>query len=150
MLADALPHALSLLQAVVPGERADVAELAFRAENGTDERISVEFVYRTSAAAARARLRLSRTDTHPRETAIAFDGRIAHRRVEPRSYQLSFHDDDRRVEIPDPMTALIGDFVDGLRSPSHEAAAARRREISERMRLLEEITGAYASSGIPQ
>ena len=86
-------------------------------------------------------VRLRRVPDHPRPAAYAVNGRRADRRIALPSYALSFADGAREVPVEDPMRLLVGRFAADL-------AAGREDEpdddtLTERMRLLAEIVGAF-------
>ena len=64
--------------------------------------------------------------------------------MSPETYQLCFADAERSVPLADPLTRLVADFVDALRS-------GRKTEpdpILQRMQVLVEIAAAYAPEEI--
>ena len=69
----------------------------------------------------------------------------ADRRVQMDDYSLSLVDGARSVPLPDPMAALVGDFVravrDGENAPIRDLRLAR---IRRRHELLCEIVGSFA------
>jgi predicted dehydrogenase len=142
---DSLPHTLSLLQALVPGEAPTLVDPRFAVADPEQGNQTVTFRYRTDRWSARVEVRLKPTDASPREAAFALDGRLARRRVDGQSYQLSFaSDDDRSVPLEDPMTLLIADFVGELRRARNPSRGAG---IAERMALLGQLVDARGSPG---
>jgi len=142
MLGDSAPHALSLLQAAVPGSGAALEAVRFDGDPAAGP-LAIEFRFRTDASDTGVRLDLRPTRAHPREAAYAFDGRWAERSVEPESYALAFADGPRRVPVPDPMAALLTDFSDALRRPERGPDPQRGAAIAERMGLLEALVLAF-------
>jgi hypothetical protein len=149
---DSLPHTLSLLQAIVPGDTPRLADLRFApADNGCDDQ-QLSFRYCTDRWSTRVDVVLSQSNVSPRRAAYALDGHRARRRVAGASYRLSFVDDDgREVALEDPMTLLIADFASALRGRLTRASSgaserarerARGREIAQRMDLLEQLVAA--------
>ncbi len=140
-LADSLPHALSLLQALVPGARRHVEELRF--EEGRVLRI--DFRLRSERAATRVRVSLERIAAGARRSAgFRLDGRLARREIRGPDYALFFSDGSgRSVPVPDPLGRLVADFVRDLRAP--ETAPRLAAETIERARLLESMAAAYRS-----
>lgn len=142
-LADSAPHALSLLQALAPGERPALEEVRFEAGGPDGRDLCVGFLYRTRDHAARVSLHLRTSHEHPRRAAYGVDGRLAERLVSPDGYRLSFAAGERSVPVDDPLTLQVADFVGELvRGPD---PGARTREIVERMGLLAGLVGAYAA-----
>jgi predicted dehydrogenase len=142
LLGDSAPHALSLLQAALPGAGAALEAVRFAGDPEAGS-LAIEFRFQRDAARTEVRLELSATRAHPREAAYAFDGRWARRSVEPDSYALAFADGPRQVPVPDPMAALVADFVDALRRPDRALEAQRGAAIAERMALLEALVLAF-------
>ena len=143
MLGDALPHPISLLQALCPGSspRAEAVEVS---PGGPDaEALTYCFHYRTDAHTCEVRVCLRQRETPPRNAAYAIDGRRARRVVSPLDYQLSFADSDRSVPIADPLTQLVADFVATLRDAHRAGVPPPARQIQERMHLLVALTTAY-------
>jgi predicted dehydrogenase len=143
MLGDALPHPLSLLQRLCPGEAPRAR--AARFESGGPDCTTLRFDYETDEWRCAVEVRLQRRGTGLRHAAYALDGRRARRVVSPEGYRLSFADSDRSVPIADPLTGLVADFVEALRTADAGPGGApdRAREIQERMDLLVSLTNAY-------
>ena len=137
---DSLPHILSLLQALVPGEAPTLVNARFAVVDPERGDQTVAFHYRTDRWSTQVDVHLKPTDASPCEAAFALDGRLARRRVEGESYRLSFaSDDDRSVPLDDPMTLLIADFVGEL---TGERRPSRSVGIAERMALLGQLVDA--------
>jgi predicted dehydrogenase len=109
MVPDAIPHALSLLSAVLPDPGATLAEV--RVEAPGPRALDVRFVYRADAGEVDSLVELRTAPEPPRPAAYAFDGREARRVVEGPRYALFFEAEGRRVAVPDPTPRLVGDFV---------------------------------------
>ena len=155
MLGDAAPHALSLIQALLPGAAGHIEALRFQGGRPGSRRLVTRFRYCAGDRALEVEIELVRSDQRPRQACLEIDGRRAERLVAADGYQLSFAGDGRRVPLPDPLTLLVADFVRALASearseakPSGGAGSARavtaRREIVERMELLDRIVTAFA------
>lgn len=142
-LGDSLPHPLSVLQALVPGDAPAVDAFHAQATSGPEPRLTLQFRYRSGGRSCDVTVVLWYSDAAPRHAALEIDGRAAARVVAPETYQLSFRSADRTVPIDDPLTTLVADFVTRLRAPDEADRRARARDIEERMRLLSELAGAY-------
>lgn len=141
-IGDALPHALSLLQALVPGDEPEITGVAVDLPTGA-ESITIRFRYESSGHACDVEVRLHDDDVFPRRAAIALDGREARRVVAPETYRLSFAASHGSVPLDDPLTTLVADFVERLRAPDEADREARARDIEQRMRLLAELAEAF-------
>lgn len=139
-LGDSLPHAFSLLQAVVPGEAPALDGVRFATRDAHADHQVVAFDYRAGGATVAAEITLDRGARPPREASIALDGRRAHRRVSGEDYRLSFASGDREVTLEDPLQQLVADFVQAL---GDAARRSRAREIADRMALLETAVEAW-------
>jgi hypothetical protein len=107
MLPDALPHALSLLHAVLPDEDARVEDASRTALDDRGEATSVRFVWRAAGAAVRATVTLRTCDRPPRPASYAFDGREARRDVDLDGYRMTLVSGATRLPLPDPMPMLV-------------------------------------------
>jgi predicted dehydrogenase len=137
MLGDAIPHPLSLLQALAPGPP-EIAGIRFdAAEPGS---ISLAFEWRAGGARVEVAITLVTQRRPPREAGYAVNQLWAERRIAGSDYALYLGDGPRQVPVPDPLRALLADFVaDPARAPTGESG--------ERMALLERILDALPSGG---
>jgi hypothetical protein len=146
MLPEAMPHALSLLAAVLPGDRARVECVSVTVLDPAHESVLVAFDWVVGPRRIAAEVRLVRGRTAPREAAYGFDGRVALRRVEP-GYRLSLQAEGRSVPLPDPTPRLVTAFVSRICSG---AAPAIDPAASPGVLLLEAIAAAYPDREAPR
>lgn len=148
LLGDAVPHVLSVVQAVVPGHSARLRDIRFDAPRPEAERLDLHFAYASDRAAADVTVHLASSGARAREPAIALDGYRARRLVSADPYRLSFAADGRSVPLEDPLALLVADFVRvlGLHPPDRRAEASRSGEIAERMQHLEDVVLAFERS----
>jgi len=142
-LGDSLPHPISLLQALLPGEPR-IHDLAFSTRDPRAAVLELRLRWESGGASCDARVRLEHGERSPRRAEIELDGRRARRLVAPPDYRLSFADAERSVPLPDPLTRLVTDFVDALRS----GRSTQRGAILQRNQVLADIAAAYASQEI--
>ena len=147
-LADALPHPLSLLQALSPGEP-EIRNVWFSTRSEQAEAMSLGFLYGVGDRAVEVEVRLSSSEEAPRRAAFSIDGQRAERLVSGTDYRLSLATSDRSVPLADPLTQLVADFVDALRGAFPEAGNPRAREIAQRMQLLIDVGSAYSREAGP-
>lgn len=147
-LGDALPHPLSLLQHLVPGEHAALEDVRFSTRDPAADALSVRFRYRTESRHCDVSVHLTRGEKPPRRAAYALDGRRARRVVAAPDYRLSFVDADRSVSIADPLTLLVAEFVAALEDVTKGAIPPPARAIRQRMQLLADLATAYTSEEI--
>jgi predicted dehydrogenase len=142
MLGDALSHPLSLLAALVDGAPAELRDVEVRAAAGA---VALRFGYRTARAAVASEITLRSSERPRREAAYAVNGRWAERRIRASDYAFSFADGDREVPVPDPLRALLADFLRAL--PARGEPGAPEPGIAPRMAHLERILEAVPVAG---
>lgn len=141
MLADSLPYPLSLLQRLAPAKRPRAEAISItRQPAGL---VALRFEYITPDARIAVAIDLQPSDRHPRRFRLDLDGRAAEREVDPSDYSLRWVCGDRDVPLPDPMSALIAEFVGCASAGADPRAAARRDEISARASLLETLSRSW-------
>lgn len=141
MLADALPHPLSLLQRLAPAKtpRAETIHIAGQGA----ESVALRFDYVTPEARVEVTIDLLTSDDHPRRFRIEIDEHVAERQVDPGDYSQRLAAEDRSVPLPDPMSALVADFVACVGDGPDPRASERRDEITARAALLDSLAGAW-------
>lgn len=140
MLPDAMPHAISLLQAVVPHAAPRVEDVRLEGAGEHAEALDVRFVYVAGGARVDSAVALRRGRRQPREASYGFDGREAIRRVHVEDYRLELASDGRTVPLPDPTPRLVRSFVERV---SSDAAAVVDPNAWPGMALLEAIDAAW-------
>ncbi len=143
MLADALPHPLSMLQALVPGTPAEIISPRF---DVGPSRTLVSFEYRAGQTHTAVEVTLTPSAATLRPAAYAIDGREARRRVRLPDYEQSFSSGDRSVAVPDPLRALIRAFLTELEERRWGASAPRSGPIADRMALLQGLVTAFETA----
>jgi hypothetical protein len=141
MLADSLPHPLSLLQALAPAAapRAERVDIVSKAEHG----VELRFAYVVPSARISVRIDLEPSEHRPRRFALAIDDCTAERQVDPADYALRLVCGERSVPLPDPMAALIADFVACAAAGRDPRAAERLAAISARAQLLDDVAAEW-------
>jgi hypothetical protein len=149
MLVDVLSHPISVLEELsplslpattwspVPGvtwtaARTGIVDLSFAFQGAPEaDPIAVSIRLRTAA-------------TQPRPMTLVINGFRADRRVRMDDYTLSLTDGAREVPLPDPMAALVGEFVRAVRGGEPQSVRAQRSwNILVRLGLLKEIVGSF-------
>jgi len=160
LIGDALPHALSLLQALAPAEAPRLSDIRFSTHAWDARALRVDFRYHAQERAVEARVELRVTDSQPREAAYALDGRRARRDVRLEDYALTLVDEDdgRSVPLPDPLGRLITRFVADLEhavtgapklvegvpaTPNARGERGPAREIWQRMSCLDQLVRTF-------
>jgi predicted dehydrogenase len=141
MLVDALSHPLSVLQELVPDGEAAIRALAWPTIEERRIEMSFEFgVPKVMAKPIQCAVRLRTVPAQPRPMALVVNGFRTERQVRTDDYSFSLASEGREVPLPDPMAALVGEFVRAVRSGEPAEAAGRRTwRIYERLRLLHQI-----------
>jgi len=145
MLCDSLPHAISLLQAVVPDSPLALEAIEYEGNLETGP-MALGFRCISETSVTLVRIELEPTQAHPRRAWIAIDGRRAERDVIPDSYELSFSDAGRSIPMSDPLPLLIADFVDNLTTPNAARRALHRRTIARRIDILQTLITHYRAA----
>lgn len=143
LLADSLPHPLSLLQRLLPGGDPQVTGISISTTAPDAGHVDVRFRYHAGGGEITCEVELRPTQSHPREVAFAVDGHHATRRSSGPDYALSFADGARSVPLEDPMTLLVADFVAMLQNGGSPNARERHREIVDRSALLDSLRAAW-------
>jgi len=142
MIGDALPHPLSVAQALRP-DLVAAADVALEREG--DERLVVRATLEGSGAPLALEVELDgAAAAPPRRAWLAVDGRLAERCVRPRDYALFLRDGARLVDLPDPLFARIAAFCDAITAADRPAVPDRT--LSRRAAMMEAIDAAYAEA----
>jgi predicted dehydrogenase len=145
MLVDSLPHPLSLLQAVSGVASARVESPHFSSHDAAAAALTLRFGFRSEARDMEAEVELVGASAPPRQVWIAFDGQRARRRVQMPDYALWFEDGERSVPMADPLTGVVTDFVQQVRSATSGQVPARAEDVAWRMECLERLVSAFES-----
>jgi predicted dehydrogenase len=141
MLGDALSHPLSLLQTLTDGVAASVEGAALAARPG---QVELRFAYRAPTYEVACELQLRTRERPPREAAYAVNGHWAEREIRPSDYAFRFRDGAREVAVPDPLRALLHDFLAAL--PTRGEAGAPDPSLAPRMAHLARILEALPAA----
>jgi predicted dehydrogenase len=141
-LGDCLPHPLSLLQALVPGERPRIEKPTIKSVENTPE-TTVSFDYVSGSARVEVSVELRAGGPQPRAAGFAIDGARGDRVIQMPEYRMELSDGSRSVELPDPLTARIASFADELRSACSEGTVPSSAGLSMRMTMLEALVAVW-------
>ena len=140
MLPDALPHALSLLLAVLPHPTPVVEDVRLEGATPDSTRVVVSFTYCAGDDRVAATVDLERQAEQPRLAAYGYDDRIATRSIRLRDYRLWLEGEGRTVDLPDPTPRLVRSF---LARVSSSASAVVDPNAWPGMALLQTIHAAW-------
>jgi hypothetical protein len=143
MLVESLSHFISLLQAIVPGGPGEVEKVEFYPHDPNATRLVVRFDYVTSSDRVAVTVELRQELHPPRSAFIAINGCKAERFIRPHDYSMMLTDRDRTVALPDPMSALLRDFVYAVEATRSGKPARVDSSIVSRMELFHRIVEAF-------
>ncbi|MEM1450221.1 MAG: Gfo/Idh/MocA family oxidoreductase [Planctomycetota bacterium] len=140
MIGDALPHVISVAQALRGGLEGAEAIRVEQPEPGVLS-VHARLVGGEGALDVEAHLD-ARSEGGPREAWLAVDGARADRCVRMSDYALFLRSGARLVDLPDPLTARLADFVATVRAAQDGAPPAAGRDISRRAAIVATILDA--------
>ncbi len=143
MLGDALPHPLSLLQALAPCAEATLEDISFSTQDPSAEEMVLEGTYTTEDSSVPIRVELIRGKTLPREASLTINGREARRRVRMDDYALFLCDGEREVPLPDPLKALLTGFLSDLENTLKGETPPPAHSIVQRATMLQAAADTY-------
>lgn len=146
MLGDALPHPLSLLQALAPNPAASLGGFEFSTRDPETEELVLEARYGPPGAPIPVRVELRRGATLPREASVTFNGRLARRRVRLEDYAQYLGDGEREVPLPDPLEGHLRVFLQDLEAVRRAARPDLGRyhqPITQRAAMLQAALDAF-------
>ncbi len=138
MLGELLPHPLSLLQALAPcspSETPRLEAIRFSHRDAHRSDLEVSFRYVAGSHTIAVRLGFERRRTPIPEVGFGINGKYAARRVDPESYRMSFCEGARSGVLPDPLAALMSDFLTAVRVRDLACEQMRKAQILARQRL---------------
>ncbi len=141
MIPDAVPHALSLLQALVDGPQPRIEGLRFSTDRLDAPSIVIDFRLVAADRMVDVTIELVQEKAQPRGAGYAVNGHWARRLIRLEDYAMFFASGARVVDVPDPLALLVGDFVSALKARADGASEALA--IADRARMLDEIAIAF-------
>lgn len=145
MLADALPHPLSLLQALCGDDPGSIGDVRFSTRDQDAAEIVVRFALTGGKARVDAAVELAGCSEPPREAWVAIDDHHARRTIRGADYAFGFEDGGRSVAVPDPLRALVREFVAAVAGHTPGAPAPRAAGIVWRIGAVCEIVDAFSA-----
>jgi hypothetical protein len=141
-LGDCLPHALSLLQALVPGGRPCIEKPTIKSVESTPD-TTVSFDYVSGSARVEVSVELRAGGPQPRAAGFAIDGARGERVIQMPEYTMELSDGTRSVELCDPLTARIASFANELRSVCSGGTIPSPAGLSRRMEMLDTLVAVW-------
>ncbi len=143
MLIDVLSHPLSILQALLGAAAGRIEDVRFSTLDSETEVLETRFTLVRDSQAVEVAVELVGRSAAPREAWLAIDGQRARRSIQPSDYALALEDGGRTLPLPDPLAALVSDFVAALSALGSGARPPRADAIAWRMQALCEIVRAF-------
>ena len=109
MILDSVPHALSLLYAVIGTGKISGLEIENRAAKK-----AIRFNYIVSGHKLDVFIEMKRQEHQPRSFQYGFNEKIINRVVDPEHYDIYFQYQDRRIKIEDPLELSVRDFISAV------------------------------------
>ena len=106
MIPDSVPHALSLMYAVLGN--GDIVDLQIDKGDG---QMTITGIYRARSTRCQFRIDLSRHRQQPRPFSFGWNHRTIHRRVTLAPYELAFQYKDTLRKVADPLNLSVRNFV---------------------------------------
>jgi len=142
MLADSLPHPISMLRALAGPGRARPRGIAWESEEASE----VRFDYEHAGGTVEVEVALRVRDSQPRPAAYWIDGREARREVRMPDYAFELASEDgRRVPVDDPLGLLVGDYLARVR----RGASTEVEGLASEAAALDALTRSPAGAGLP-
>jgi len=149
MIGDALPHPLSLLQALDPSTHAELMDPRVSSGDPAAEELALEFLYRTPRADVEVKIELIRSESLPRRAGLTINGRTAERRIRLEDYSLSLVAGTRELPLEDPLLCRLRRFLADLDLARH-GRLPPPFPIPQRARMLERLLETFQSSETPE
>ncbi|MCB9898664.1 MAG: Gfo/Idh/MocA family oxidoreductase [Planctomycetes bacterium] len=143
MIGDALPHALSLLDALAPGDEVVVRDVRCSSHDRDAEALALRFAWVADGRPVEALVELDRAPSQPREAGYDVNGRRAQRLVRLADYAQFFAAGAALVDVPDPLPLLLADFVADLRADATQRDPTANRRIVQRLSALDSLRAAF-------
>ena len=138
MIPDSVPHALSILYcAAGPGK---IERLDFRQGHDT---LGIRFDYITGKSSCAVMIDLVRETEQPRTFYFGFNGLIARRTIDLKTYTLYLTYRDKILKIADPLGLSVRDFVNAISTKSEPLLG--RSHVIHTATLLRQIHDEYLS-----
>ena len=146
MVVDSLSHLLSVIQHLVPVDPSTrLGSLGVTLCEPDTDNLELTLELESPFPRMRSSLYLRQCAVQPRPAWVAVNGERVERRIRPRDYSISFSGGGRTVDIEDPLTALVRQFVVLLREPDVDRNRAEACSIRERARLYQAVFADWES-----
>ncbi|CAG0951788.1 hypothetical protein MYXO_00243 [Myxococcaceae bacterium] len=144
MLVDALPHPLSIVQALAGADGSGAAEeIGFPEVDDEGRRVRIVARWVNRSSAIDVDVELVGGQHPPREVWLEIDGRRARRLVDASDWSFRFEGEGRSVAVPDPTALGIRDFVRSVERARYGERPPRASAIVARMEALAAVVAAY-------
>lgn len=154
---DALPHPLSLLQALSPSREEALQDLRIETANDQSGTQTFLFTWPGDAGPIACSVRLEIHPNPPRPAEYGIQGHTARRVIQLPAYKLSFHGEsplvqacggpsNGKIDFEDPMGSLVRNFLSLPRNGCHRKSD---HSLLQRIRMLQQIHNAHQKLSQP-
>jgi hypothetical protein len=139
MIPDSVPHALSLLYCAAGS--GIMEDLTFDKGDGT---LMIRFNYLAEQTRCAVMIEMVRETEQPRTFSFGFNGCVARRHIDLKTYTLHLTYGDKILKIADPLGLSVRDFVESTRTRREPVIG--RRHITHTVSMLQQIYAEYTSA----
>ena len=139
MIPDSVPHALSLLYCAAGS--GIMEDLTF--DKG-DDTLMIRFNYLAEQTRCAVMIEMVRETEQPRTFSFGFNGCVARRHIDLKTYTLHLTYGDKILKIADPLGLSVRDFVESTRTRREPVIG--RRHITHTVSMLQQIYAEYTSA----
>jgi hypothetical protein len=139
MIPDSVPHALSLLYCAAGS--GIMEDLTF---GGGDDTLMIRFNYLAEQTRCAVMIEMVREAEQPRTFSFGFNGCVARRHIDLKTYTLHLTYGDKILKIADPLGLSVRDFVEATRTRREPVIG--RRHITHTVSMLQQIYAEYTSA----
>jgi hypothetical protein len=139
MIPDSVPHALSLLYCAAGS--GIMEDLTF--DKG-DDILMIRFNYLAEQTRCAVMIEMVRETEQPRTFSFGFNGCVARRHIDLKTYTLHLTYGDKILKIADPLGLSVRDFVEATRTRREPVIG--RRHITHTVSMLQQIYAEYTSA----
>jgi len=139
MIPDSVPHALSLLYCAAGS--GIMEDLTF--DKG-DDTLMIRFNYLAEQTRCAVMIEMVRETEQPRTFSFGFNGCVARRHIDLKTYTLHLTYGDKILKIADPLGLSVRDFVEATRTRREPVIG--RRHITHTVSMLQQIYAEYTSA----
>ena len=139
MILDAIPHALSMLYAIVSAGRIENIQSDYQ-PGATNQGIAISFNYLHALGDTQVAVYLNSSDQTPKPAAYAINDDRVDRHVELPNYLISLRTSDVQVPVMDPLVCSIKNFISSIYSKSSSDETALIDGVNHLAQIYQSVT----------